>query len=171
MTSTASAMSAPKNRLRGGLSKEQAFAIACEFFRRVAPEYASRGVCLGFEPNPKEYGCDFATESATAERLVRAVDSAGFRLHLDSACMRLAGEQAAEAIRRTRDILCHFHASEPYLGDFNDPEQSHAQAARELDACGYEGWVALEMRAAEPPLPALERAVRFVKGTYGAATA
>ena len=72
----------------------------------------------------------------------------------------------ASVIARTADILCHFHASEPYLGGFEAPE-GHAAAARELLRRGYSGWVALEMRAADPPLPALKKAIAFVRGTYG----
>jgi D-psicose/D-tagatose/L-ribulose 3-epimerase len=157
---------APKNRLRGDLCEEDAFAAALEFFARLGEQYASRGVCLAFEANPKEYGCDFATGSATAARLVRKVGSPGFRLHLDAACLRLAHEDPAEAIREGLDVLCHFHASEPYLAEFEHPE-GHEAASRELETGGYDGWVALEMRAAQPPLPALMRAAGYVRGTYG----
>jgi D-psicose/D-tagatose/L-ribulose 3-epimerase len=157
----------PKNRDRGALSAEEAFGIAAEFFAKVSEYYAGMGVCLGFEANPSEYGCNFATESRTAARLVRAVGSPGFRLHLDTACLQLAGEPVVEAIAENSDILRHFHASEPFLGAFADPKAEHASAARALREAHYEGWVALEMRSAEPPLPAVEEAARYVRRIYG----
>src|SRR5207249_4548742 len=107
---------APKNRNRGTLSEDDAFAAAAELFARAGAYCAQRGTCLGFEPNPSQYGCQFAADSVTAARLVRTVGSAGFRLHLDTACLHLAGEDAVAAIGGNADILCHFHVSEPYLG-------------------------------------------------------
>jgi sugar phosphate isomerase/epimerase len=158
---------APKNRDRGMLPDVDAFSIARDFFAKVGEVYAASNLCVGFEANPPQYGCNFATESGTAARLVRAVGSPGFRLHLDTACMHLAGESASEAIEENRDILCHFHASEPNLGAFLAPVAQHELAARALRNAHYTGWVALEMRVGEPPLPALEEAVRFVRETYG----
>ncbi len=105
---------APRNRDRGPLDEARAFAIAAEFFARVSPYCAERGVCIGFEANPAEYKCNFATGSATAARLVRAVGHEGFRLHLDTACLHMAGENTAQAIREHGDIVRHFHASEVF---------------------------------------------------------
>jgi D-psicose/D-tagatose/L-ribulose 3-epimerase len=156
---------APKNRNRGTLSEDDAIAAAAEFFSRAGAYCAQRGTCLGFEANPAQYGCQFATDSVTAARLVRAVGSAGFRLHLDIACLHLAGEEPASAILGNADILCHFHVSEPYLGAFSAPEAPHQAIAAAL--VSYPRWVALEMRAADPPLPALEEAVLFLERTYG----
>jgi sugar phosphate isomerase/epimerase len=158
---------APRNRDRGALPEARAFAIAAEFFARVGEYGAKRDVCLGFEANPVEYKCSFATDSGTAARLVRAVGSEGSRLHLDTACLHLAGEDAARAIRENADILRHFHASEPYLAGFSAPVAAHREAAAALRSVHYDQWVALEMRAGDPPLPALEEAVRFVRRIYG----
>jgi hypothetical protein len=67
-------------------------------------------------------------------------------------------------IQANLDVLCHFHVSEPYLGAFRAPEAPHREAARALKS--YRHWISLEMRAAEPPLPALEEAVHFLQSTY-----
>jgi sugar phosphate isomerase/epimerase len=158
---------APGNRDRGPMPEAQAFAIAVDFFARVGEYCAKRDVCLGFEANPVEYKCNFATDSGTAARLVRAAASEGFRLHLDTACLRLAGEDAARAIRDHAGILRHFHASEPYLAGFSAPVAAHQEAAAALRSVRYDQWVALEMRAGDSPLLALEEAVRFVRRIYG----
>jgi len=160
-------LGAPKNRDRGDLSEEDAFDIATEFFSKTGEYYAERGVCLGFEANPAQYGCNFATESKTAAQLVRAVSSEGFRLHLDIACMHLAGEDPVMAIEHNIDILRHFHASEPFLGSFAIPATSHALVAQALNDVHYDGWVALEMRSVDATLPALEEATAYVRKIYG----
>lgn len=158
---------APKNRDRGELSDEDALSVAADFFWTAGQYCAERSVCIGFEANPTQYAANFATESRTAARLVRLVGSTGFKLHLDTACLQLAGEDAVEAIEENRDILRHFHVSEPYLRAFSEPAASHVRIAQALRNVHYDGWAVLEMRAADPPLPALEEAIRYVRRTYG----
>jgi len=157
---------APKNRELKGLSPEQAFDIARDFFSSVAPAYESRGVCLCMEANPKQYGCQFVTNSAEAAQLVRAVNSPGFRLHLDTACMHLAGEDIAAAMRANFDLVEHFHVSQPFLGPFQTPALEHLPLAAMLRDLGYKGWVSLEMRETEPALENLTQAVHYLTETY-----
>lgn len=159
---------APKNRDRGTVAEEEAFRLATDFFARAGAAYASRGVALGFEANPTNYGCNFTTTARDAARLVRAVGSPGFLLHLDTACMYLAGEDSAELIRENSDILCHFHVSEPHLGAFHAPVAAHKASAEALRQVGYTGSVVLEMRPSDPPLPPLAEAAAFLRETYGA---
>jgi len=158
----------PKNRDRGTLSEVDALLQATDFFFRIAPYYAARGTQIVFEANPAGYGCSFVTESAAAARLVRDVGAEGFALHLDSACMYLAGENQATAIPAVADILRHFHASEPHLGGFSSPAIDHAGAATALRKAGYRGFVALEMREGDPAIPALEQALAVVAAIYAA---
>ncbi|HME08027.1 MAG TPA: TIM barrel protein [Bryobacteraceae bacterium] len=157
---------APKNRDRGKLDESEAFVKATEFFSQLAPYYAARSTQLVLEANPSDYGCNFVTESGTAARLVRAVGADGFALHLDSACMHLAHENPAASILAAADILRHFHASEPNLAGFANPSSDHAGAATALAQAGYQGYVALEMRAGDPAIPALEQALAFVGPVY-----
>ncbi|HEX4169195.1 MAG TPA: TIM barrel protein, partial [Bryobacteraceae bacterium] len=144
-----------------------AFSSAAELFREVSRYYASQNVCLCLEANPPQYGCTFITNSQEAADLVRTVASPGFRLHLDTACMFLAGENIPEALSSHRDILQHFHVSEPNLGSFHQPVLDHAPIAAALLSASYNGWISLEMRETEQPVPALVEAVEFVQRIYG----
>jgi sugar phosphate isomerase/epimerase len=158
---------APKNRELYGLSEDAAFQMARECFAAVAPDYARHGVCLCLEANPPQYGCQFLTDSAQAARMVRAVDSPGLRLHLDTACMFLAGEDLPAALRSNFDLVSHFHVSEPFLASMDAPLIDHALVAATLRELKYTGWVSLEMREAPEPGPALRQAVAFLARTYG----
>lgn len=157
---------APKNRSLCGKSEADAFQIACEFFRAVGSYFDTRGLCLCLEPNAPQYGCEFVTDSAQASRLIRAVDSGGFRLHLDTGCMHLAGEDPVQAIRAHADILRHFHVSEPFLGSFDNPTVVHRKVSQALEEVGYSNWVTLEMRATDRPLAALASAVDVLVENY-----
>jgi D-psicose/D-tagatose/L-ribulose 3-epimerase len=158
---------APKNRDRSGLSDEEAFNIAVDSFAVVGDFYSKKGLILCLEANPTQYGCNFLTNSQQAARLVRTVHSPGVGLHLDTACMHLAGENISNSIHENADILCHFHVSEPNLNHFNEPVIDHASVAATLREIGYKHWISLEMREAEPVMANLESAVRFVSSTYG----
>jgi D-psicose/D-tagatose/L-ribulose 3-epimerase len=159
-------LGAPKNRDLNGRSPEDAFGIAREFFAELAPYYAGRGVWLCLEANPAQYGCQFITNSADAGKLVRSVGSPGFGLHLDTACMHLAGEDIADALRNNFEVLRHFHVSEPFLGAFDQPVINHASVAKTLRELQYDGWVSLEMREAPDALQGLQRASEFLVQVY-----
>ena len=157
---------APKNRELNGASPERAFDMAREFFIS-AGEYCARcGVCLCLEPNPPQYGCEFMTHSTDAGRLVRAVNSPGFGLHLDTACMYLAQENIGEAVEKNLDVLRHFHVSEPFLGSFDAPIIDHSSAAQVLPPLGIVPGL-IEMR--EPPdgMQGLMTAIDFLTLVYG----
>lgn len=156
---------APKNRALCGRSETDALEIACAFFGGVGPYFEERGLCLCLEPNPPQYGCEFILDSVQATRLVRAVDSGGFRLHLDTGCMRLAGEDPVQAIRAHANVLRHFHVSEPFLGSVADSAE-HLPVGKALEDVGYSGWVTLEMRATDQPLAALAAALDVLVQGY-----
>lgn len=157
----------PKNRDPGERSKEAAFAEAAEFFREIGDYCAGLGVTLCLEANPEQYGARFITNAADAAALVRSVASKGFGLHLDSACMHLAGDDAERMIAEHMDILCHYHASEPNLSTFHKPECPHAKNSAALRKCGYKGYVSIEMLNRENRPEAISEAVDYVKEIYG----
>jgi D-psicose/D-tagatose/L-ribulose 3-epimerase len=159
----------PGNRRRGDLPVEQADEIAVEVFARIGAQAADLGVCFCIEANPVVYKCDYLTDAVASTAFVRAVDSPGVRLHLDTACMALAGDDAGERIREGADVLAHVHASAPELGPVG-PEGpvDHEAIAVALRAVDYEGHVSVEMlRPADENVPAaLWRTAEYVRKTY-----
>jgi len=159
----------PRNRLRGSLPAAEAHDRALEVLSPVA-EYAERlGTCLCIEPNPPQYGADFVTAAAEGLRLVKAAKSGGFGLHLDTACMALAGDDLGVSIQAASGVLKHFHASEPHLAALGEDKSSvdHPQAARALVACQYGGFVSVEMRPVpKDPMAGIARAARTASLIY-----
>jgi D-psicose/D-tagatose/L-ribulose 3-epimerase len=134
----------PKNRLRGERKSGEVWPMAVDFFRTVGAIAAARGVVVGIEANPAEYGGDFLTHVADVQRFVREVNSPGVGLHLDAGGMRLTGETPRDA----EPVLpVHYHLSEPSLMPLgSDPELPHAAWMRAVAATGYRGWYSIEMR-------------------------
>ncbi|MBW3577913.1 MAG: sugar phosphate isomerase/epimerase [Actinobacteria bacterium] len=162
----------PRNRLRGDLPEEIATARAAAVFARIAQSAAEHGVTVVLEANPPAYGADFVTTVTEALDLVRRVDHPGLRLHLDTACMRLAGDDVVTAITDGAGLLSHVHASEPELGPVpGDGRTQHELAADALRGIGYQGHVSIEMRpvAAGRQAQTVADAVAFVQRVYGGA--
>lgn len=158
----------PGNRLvPPGMSPLAAQDLARQVFQNLGQIAVDHGTCLCLEPNPTQYGCNFVTTAADGDRLVREVDHPGFRLHLDTAAMTLAGDPIAESITRSADILAHFHASNPNLSPVESAGVAHHEAAEALRRISYDGFVSMEMREQSSATPALERAFRYVATQYG----
>jgi D-psicose/D-tagatose/L-ribulose 3-epimerase len=158
----------PKNRLVGKQDHATVWPVAVELFTQLGDIAAAEGTCVVMEANPPEYGADFVTRAAEAINLVRAVNRPGFRLHLDTACMTLAGDPPGETIAAGLDVLRHFHVSEPQLGVVGTDRVPHARFAAALRDHGYCGWVSIEMREGQPYMPdGLANAVEFTARMYG----
>lgn len=155
---------APKNRKRNGLAYQDAFQRAAEFFHQAGEQVKKYGCVLGIEANPVEYQCDFITSTADAALLVKASDSEGVRLHIDTGATALTHEDTAEVLRRVRSFA-HYHISEPMLANpASGGVVDHASAFRALKELGYEGAVSIEMKTQDPDRENLEAALRKIRG-------
>jgi D-psicose/D-tagatose/L-ribulose 3-epimerase len=146
----------------------EAWPIAIDFFRELGDTAAAADTQVVLEANPVEYGADFLTNTADALRLVRDIDHPGIALHIDTACMHMAGEQPEVIMKEAGPLFRHFHVSERNLGVVGSTSFPHEQFARALESVDYQGWISIEMRAPEPfSIDAIKHAVRLVRETYG----
>lgn len=158
----------PRNRLRADMEPEIAWARACERFRLLGEVTSAAGIAIGIEPVPAVYGGDFLTSWSDVLRMVRDVGHSGVRVHLDTGCVALGGGSIETAITESQQLLAHFHAAQPQLGDFQDPLPNHETAAAALRAIGYDRWISIEMREQpEDPVRTAEHAIQAVRGLYG----
>lgn len=159
----------PKNRQRGDMNSAEANEIAKDFFTELGDTAKQHGVVFCVEPNAPQYNCDFITNAKQGADLVRAVHNPGFGLHLDAACMALAGDDLAQSITDSADILEHFHISSPMLGQVEQRDDvAHAAAAEALKAIHYDKVISVEMRPGDAGtnVERVEKAVRFAQATY-----
>ncbi len=128
------------------MSAEEAREIAVPFFRELGDHAALHGCVIGLEPNPPEYSCDFLTTTAEAAELAEAVNSPGCRLHFDTGCVILNGEDPLPLLHRYAAQLCHYHVSQPFLEDFSACVFPHRECAGALRKTGYTGLISIEMK-------------------------
>lgn len=159
----------PKNRQRGDMPASETWNIAKAFFAAIGDEAQKHGVCFCIEPNAKDYACDFVTTATEGIDLVTQVNNPGFGLHLDIACMTLAGDDVTESITAAKDVLRHFHISSPMLEVVEDRKDVlHREAAAALKKIGYDRFVSIEMRPGDPGtnMARVEAAVTFAQSVY-----
>ena len=159
----------PKNRQKGELTKEQADEIAVPFFTEIGEAARKHGIVFCLEPNAPQYNCDYITRAEEGAHLVRKVANAGFGLHLDAACMALAGDDLGVSIRESAEILEHFHISSPMLEQVEARDDVlHAEAAKALWDIDYDKIVSIEMRPGDTGanVDRVQKAVEFAKQTY-----
>ncbi len=157
---------APKSRVKGDLSIDEAMQIAVPFFREVGHECERAGTCLVIEANPEAYGGDFCTRLAHAADLVSAVNSAGFGLHVDSGGLALSGEDFEPVLRQANDMIRHVHASQPHLEGFSELNEVHAKLAKVLHEIDYARTIAIEMRSQTNIKASVRQAVRATQEVY-----
>lgn len=169
MGAQAQVFGSPRNRRREGLPASEAMDIAVGVFSRLALTAEGLGTTLVIEANPWHYGADFLTSAHDAAHLVHSVDRPGFRLHLDTACMLLAGDDPVECVRAYAPLLAHVHLSEPELGPVGAPSAVHADFVAALQEAGYDGGLSVEMRPAADPSSAVRVAADYAVRLLGVA--
>lgn len=159
----------PKNRQTEGRSVAEISERARGFFGELGEVASQNGVCFCIEPNAPQYACDFITNTNEGIEFVSGLNSDGIGLHLDAACMALAGDDIGSSIKQAAPLLRHFHISSPMLDQVEErADVDHVSAAEALRTIGYQGYVSIEMKPSEGSnLKAVEKAVRFAKSIYG----
>lgn len=156
----------PKNRQRMDLDLESANEIAGSFFQELGEVATDNDTMLCIEPNAPQYGCDFIINASEGDSFVRQLQSNGIGLHLDTGCMALAQDDMASSIKKSSDILEHFHVSAPMLDRVYDRDDvDYSSAFRALKEVSYNKIVSIEMRPDEvgKNIERVEEAVNFVR--------
>lgn len=159
----------PKNRQKGELSDDDALIVAAEFFTDLAIEAEKNNTIFCIEPNAPQYNCDFITNAQQGIDIVKRVNHPGFGLHLDIACMALAGDDISKSIHDGAGYLKHFHVSAPMLDLVEDRDDvNYREAVAALKDINYSGFVSIEMRPGEDGTNAerVKKAVTFAQEIY-----
>ena len=158
----------PKNRDRSGLADEQALALACDFFLKLAPVAESEGVLICLEPNPQSYGCNFMTTTAEAASVVAAINHPAIRLQLDTGSIAMNDENPDEICRSYQDLIGHVHLSEPQLLPVGTGTCDHQSCAKALAQTMPDALATVEMltRSAQDPIAAIKDSILFSQQAY-----
>lgn len=158
---------APANRNPGNFSDDQAWTVALERLRIIGDRLAPLGIQLCMEPAPASIGGKFLCSTDETIEFIRQVDHPSVRLTLDTAVLFYESADIQRTIIECAELIGHVHASEPALGNFDQPLVDHKAVSNALKEVAYKGAIAIEM-AAKPSLEHqnLARALDYVGSVY-----
>lgn len=146
----------PKNRnMPPGADSESALS----FFKKLGDYAFSKKTVIGMEANPAIYGTNYINFTEDALRLIKLVDSAGFKLNLDLGTV-IANEETLDVIYENSSLVNHVHISEPNLKIIRK-RNLHKELADILNRADYGGFVSLEMGRVDE-LSELERTIDYL---------
>lgn len=154
----------PKNRC---LTKEEDYEVAVGFFKVLAEYALKKGVVIAIEANPAMYGTNFINYTKEAVKIVKDVNSEGFKVNLDFGTIVANGESIDE-IADYIDYINHVHISEPGLLPICKRNE-HKELAILLREKLYKGFVSIEMKKEqEDSLYVIENSINYVSEVFGA---
>jgi D-psicose/D-tagatose/L-ribulose 3-epimerase len=158
----------PKNRLIGDIPYTEAMNIAVDFFHQLGEKALQYSTQFCVEPNPKDYGCDFITNTEEGITIVKEVAHPGFGLHLDVGGMTLNNENIEESIDKAAPYLAHFHISEPQLNMVQPGQVNHVGFAKALNGINYQNYISIEMKPGlnKSNLDTVRKSLEFVREIY-----
>lgn len=159
----------PRNRDTAGLSHSEIETTYLDFFRRLGDIAAQHNTVICLEPNPKEYGANFMTNSSETAAVVRHIDHEGIAMQFDSGAAFMNSENPAQIIRDHAEIIGHVHISEPKLAPVGSLNSQHPQIAETLKQLLPNKTCTIEMLTSDvdASLSEIEKSVAFTCGHYG----
>lgn len=134
----------PKNRI---IEEPSQYAIALDFFAKVAAYAQEKGVYFSIEANPTLYGTNFINTHQEAFDLVKEINHPNFGVIVDVGSM-VANEESVTLLEEYIPYINHLHISEPYLVPVKEREL-HRDLVSLLTGLGYDKVVSIEMQQPE----------------------
>lgn len=133
----------PKNRYIKDKSQDN-IKIAVNFFQKLSDIANNFGVNICLEANPKEYGCNFITNTFEAVNFIKIVNRKNFKLNLDTGTIILNNNNLKEVLEYSKKYIGHMHISSPYLREISRIDNK--KISKLLKEYNYKGYVSLEMK-------------------------
>ena len=138
--------------------------IALMFFKIIGDYAYAHGTSIGMEANPPIYNTNYVNDTQTALKLIKSVDSKGFRLNLDIGTM-LYNHEAISVLTGNVKYISHIHISEPSLKPI-EKRELHKQLRDVLKEEDYKGFVSIEMGKTDS-IDTIDRIMDYVKEVLG----
>ena len=108
----------PKLRIiPNDMSMDESNEISHDFFNRISIEACKHNVVIGLEPNSKEYGTNFLTNTLETYNFIKKINLKNIKLNLDLSTIILEKENISDSVHYAGNLNYNFHShiSIPFL--------------------------------------------------------
>ena len=130
----------PRNRYLSDGADEN---VAIDFFEQLGMAALKYHTVFALEANPTIYNTNYINDTKSAIKLIKTINSDGFKLNLDVGTMIQNQENISELVGNIH-LINHVHISEPYLKPIKNREL-HIELKNLLEKEGYKGFISIEM--------------------------
>ncbi len=153
----------PKNR---SLSSCSDYKCAVDLFSVLGDYALKNGTVMSIEANPCIYGTNFINYTHEAVKLVKEVNSEGFKVNLDFGTI-IENKENIDDIIDDLEYINHIHISEPGLMPIC-LRDAHRKLALLLRKSLYQGYISIEMKkSGEESLQDIEKAMSYIFEVFG----
>jgi sugar phosphate isomerase/epimerase len=152
----------PKQRIIPAyMSADEAAKIAVDVFRDLGDRALRAGTRISLEPNPKIYDTNFLNTVDEVIEMTKVIDHPAVRFTLDIGALHANAEiSKMQSILGSDGIwIGHAHLSAPWLHAPTETSSEIEEYMRCLTACGYQGFISLEMKQPENGIAGLSRPI------------
>lgn len=136
----------PKNRNLINLTLLEAENIAIPFFNELGDYAQEKGTIFSLEPNAKEYGTDFLTNTISTTNFIKKINNKGIGLNLDLSTAQLNKEEPKFILNKCFDYINHIHISDPFLAPISKNMDFHQKFSKSIKEYSYQKHLSIEMK-------------------------
>jgi|TARA_B100000315_G_scaffold255873_1_gene300330 sugar phosphate isomerase/epimerase len=118
--------------------------IAIKFFTQVCSLAKDYNATICLEANPKEYGCNFITNTFEAVDFIKKVNKSNFKLNFDTSTIILNNNKFQDVLDYAFPYVQHVHISSPNIQEID--KLDHKLISELLKSFNYTKYVSLEMK-------------------------
>lgn len=147
----------PKLRLKHGTEQD-----LLEIFRKAGDICRKKGVTLGLEANPVEYGGEFWFDNVEVQNFVKELSHPAIAFHFDSGALAMTNYTITE-----HPAPVHFHLSAPKLVRLDQGQLDYAEIDRIIKNFDYNSWCVIEMLTTPAEeLESISAAIKLMKDRF-----
>jgi D-psicose/D-tagatose/L-ribulose 3-epimerase len=158
----------PKNRNREGIEDSVVNKLAIDFFSRLGDIAMANGVVICLEPNPKDYNCNFLTNSTETLNMVKRINHPNILMQIDTGAIFMNNEEPQIIANIPQQFVGHIHISEAFLKPIGLQSSNHSSCSKMLMKCLADYPVTIEMakNPADNYLDVVADSIKFTKENY-----
>jgi len=135
----------PKNRQINLNNYDDEYNTSIELFKIMADKCKKYDICFCIEPLGTSCN-NFIQTSTDGRKLVEAVDSPNFGLHLDASAITEMKEDLTKIFKNNIKILKHFHINDLKLNLLGTTSVDHVSISKAISNSGYNNFLSIEMK-------------------------